>query len=275
LRIDQALGGCRKADPLAKYRTLEGKGIKILFGSPTLDGEVSIDFMSSLMQSIELLSKLGIPVLMLKNLNSCYIDVARNLYAAKLLESTATHLWQADTDMSWNPEAILDMLLKDKDFIAGIGRKKLENEEYAGVNFTDSNGTIIGEFGDTEEEVLIQMKVIGGAFTLHKRCVFEKLRDSRYMVKRLIGETSAYVFYECSYRPHWTSEDYNFCNSCIESGIDIWCYPNIEMGHKGFKDYKGNWFKHLKSKKQERDDSISRSIDEILRMDAMISKLKS
>jgi len=238
-------------DTLSKYQSLRGKGIKILFGSPSLNGEVSIDFTASLLQSIEMLGKLGIPVLMLKNLNSCYIDVARNLYVEKLLASRATHLWQVDTDMSWPPEAILNMLLKDKDFIAGIGRKKLEKEEYAGINYTDEAGTVLGEFGENEEDVLIQMKVIGGAFTLHKREMFRKIIGKQGLLPTIIGDTKAYVFYECKYRPEWRSEDYVFCDLCTRSDIDIWCYPNINMGHKGYTNYNGNWFKHLKKIKTE------------------------
>ena len=235
---------------LAKYNSLRDKGISILFCTPTLDGQVSIDFTTSLIQSIDLLNKLGIPVIVGKSNNSCFIDLSRNLFAAQFMKCKCSHLWQVDSDMSWNPEAILDMLLKDKEFIAGIGRKKTDKEEYAGINYTDENGTILGETGETEEDVLIRMKMIGGAFTLHKRSVFDKLAKKFTSLKAMLGTTEGYSFYSCNYYKHaFCTEDYSFCALCEQAGIKIWCMPNIDMGHKGYTNYAGNHFKYLKGLK--------------------------
>jgi len=112
------------------------------------------------------------------------------------------------------------------------------------------------------------MKYIGGAFTLHKRSVFEKLMTPEDHTK------TGYKFYECRYYFNgWRSEDYVFCEKCTDKGIDIWCYPNIEMGHLGNKNYSGNYFKFLKERGEKQgvskgsgltpDQMLQRSIDRI------------
>ena len=208
-----------------------------------------MDYMMSMVQTSEYLIKLGIPLIMGKSNNSCFVDFSRNTFASQFMESKCTHMMQIDDDMGWNPEAVLEMLLHDKEFIAGIGRKKTDFVEFAGTNYTDENGTIIGQPGTTEKDVLIKMKHIGAAFSLHKRSVFEKLiaKFPEYKCEA----TNGYSFYRCEYTERqWETEDYHFCSLCEKAGIEIWCYPNIDMSHQGRKDYRGNFFNHLKEKKE-------------------------
>lgn len=235
---------------LSKYNELINKNIVLLVCIPTRDGKCSLDFTTSLVQTCELLQNLNIPVILNRSNNSCFVDLSRNMFVTQFMKSKCTHMLQIDDDMSWNPEAVLEMLSKDKEFIAGIGRKKIETEEYAGINFTDENGTPIGELGKYQEDCLIKMKYIGGAFTLHKRSVFEKLSKKFPNFKSDGAGKDGYYFYHCQYNKlAWHTEDYVFCHLCEEAGIDVWCYPNVDMGHYGIKNYKGNWFKHLRNEK--------------------------
>ena len=234
---------------MVKYEPLRGK-VCLLVCTPTLDNKVGFDYTISMLETLTELNKLDIPVVMGKPNNSCFIDLSRNLFAAQFMAGPYTHLLQIDSDMSWKSTDILNILLKDKEFIGGIGRKKLENEEYAGIHYTDENGTIKGELGKTEEEVLIKMKFIGGAFTLHKKSVFEKLIERYPSLKTVLGTMPGHAFYKCEYHTEaYQTEDYYFCSLCESAGIDVWCYPNIDMGHEGRKNYKGNYFKYLKGLK--------------------------
>lgn len=240
-----------------KYEPLRGK-VRLLINTPTLDSQVSHEYTISLLKTVILLTKYDIPVVLGKPQNSCFVDLSRNLFVSQFMEGDFTHLLQIDSDMGWDAEDILKMLLKDKEFIAGIGRKKLEKEEYAGIEKVDENGTIIGELAESEETVLIKMKMIGGALTLHKRSVFEKLIAKYPELKATLGTTPGHSFYKCEYHPEaYQTEDYYFCSLCESAGIDVWCYPNMNIDHyEGRKNYRGNFFKYLKSLKNKPSTSL-------------------
>jgi len=251
LRINHA-GGVK---PSGKFNDL--KGIKVLIATPTRDRTCGTDFATSRQATIDLFSKYGITGYTLPYENSCYVDFARNKFVSEFMKTDCTHLLQADSDMSWEPEDIIKMLTYDKEFIAGIGRKKTDEMEFAGVNYTDSMGTIEGQTGEKEEDVLIRMKYIGSALTLHKRSVFEKLAFNFPTLRT--KATDGHYFYHSEYTADdWKTEDYVFCSLCEKVGIEIWCYPNIDMGHYGMKNYAGNWFKHLKSLPKAPDYTIER-----------------
>ena len=235
-----------------KYESLRGK-VCLLINTPTLDSKVTHEYAISLVETVLLLTMLDIPVVIGKPQNSCFIDLSRNLFAAQFLEGEYTHLLQIDSDMGWEAEDILKMLLKDKEFIAGIGRKKLEKEEYAGLECVDENGTVKGELGKTQEDVLVKMRMIGGAITLQKRSVFEKLIEKYPSMKTVLGTTPGYSFYKCEYHHEaYQTEDYYFCSLCQSAGIDVWCYPNMNVDHyEGRKNYRGNYFKYLKGLKEK------------------------
>lgn len=246
MRINYSLtpGGLRAS---GKYDSLRGKGYSILIMTPSRDGKCSMAYSKSLAQTCIILNALDIDVVIGETNNSCFVHHSRNLAANEFLRSNHTHLLQIDDDMSWNPECVLEMLLKDKEFIAGIGRKKSIDVEFAGVNFTDENGIPIGEAGEKETDSIIKMLYIGGAFTLHKKSVFQKL-----IRKVTHCSPVGFIFYKDEYtQQNWQTEDYYFAQLCRENDIDVWCYPNIDMGHLGNHDYKGNFFTHLKSLKKD------------------------
>lgn len=231
-----------------RYEPLRGK-VSLLIGTPTLDNQCSMDYTTSLIESCIMLRELDIPFFFAKTLNSCFVDLSRNLLVTKFMQSKCTHLWQIDSDMSWNPEAPLEMLLKEKEFIAGIGRKKLDDIEFAG-ELMSLDGQPIGEAGEKEEDVIIKMQHIGGAFTMQTRSVFEKIQKRHPEIKSDGAGKNGYAYYQCEYTEgQWKTEDYYFSDLCLSVGIPVWCYPNIDMGHEGQKNYKGNYFKHLKGRK--------------------------
>lgn len=253
MRIEHAGGVKAPSIPedLERYKNLCSKNISILIGTPTLDNQCSMDYTTSLLQSCIYLRQLGIPFFFAKTLNSCFVDLSRNLMVTQFMNSKCTHLWQIDSDMSWNPEAPLEMLLKGKDFIAGIGRKKVDDTDFAGSLLT-LDGQPYGELGETEEDVILKMQHIGGAFTIHSRRTFDLLAEKHPELKSDGTGKGGYAFYQCEYTSgQWKTEDYFFCDLCHDVGIDVWCYPNIDMGHEGQKNYKGNYFKYLKSLKRD------------------------
>ena len=209
-------------------------------------------YAASLAETVKLLNDHGIAVAIAKSDNSCFIDLSRNLFIQRLMKeiNTYTHLLQIDDDMSWSPSSILEMLLKDKEFIAGLGRKKTMEMQFAGEMVVE-DGQPIGEIGDCEETTIIKMERVGGAFTLMKKSAIEKLIEKFPDHK---NEGLGYTFYRLEYdKKGLITEDYYFCRLLKKAGIDIWCYPNVTMGHLGSFDYKGNYFDYLKKCKEQEE----------------------
>ena len=236
--------------PNNKYEPLKGLGI--LLCTPSLDGKCSMHYAASLSETVKILSDKGVAVAIAKSDNSCFVDLSRNLFIQRFDQEKAyTHLLQIDDDMSWSPDSVLEMLLKDKEFIAGVGRKKTMDEQYAAEMIIEG-GEPIGELGEKETDVLLKMKRVGGAFTLMKRSVVDKLKNNFPDHK---NESLGYTFYRLEYdEKGLITEDYYFCRLLDKCGIDIWCYPNVTMGHLGNYDFKGNYFDFLKMCKEKEDD---------------------
>lgn len=237
-------------------RITEGRGLitpsfKLMIGCPTRDNRCSFDFMISMVQTCELMTKLGIDVVIAKAPNDCFVDLARNIIVDSFYTSDCTHLLFVDDDMSWQGDDVFKMLKKNKDLLVAVGRKKCEAIDYAAVEYVDKDGALIGELAEKEEDVLLRMKYAGAAFMLIKKSVIEKMYEEYHYYKcKQVGE-GAYSLFRCEYtQEQFHTEDYMFCKLWERIGGEIWCYPNVTLGHLGQKDYKGNYFDYLKSLKK-------------------------
>lgn len=272
MKINHNIGAGDKTSALLKepetplkYHGLKDKGYSILFSVGTKDKMVTYDFAISLAKTTKTMFDLGIPFVCVDANNSNFIDLTRNKAASLFLHSKCTHLLQIDSDMSWDVNDLLDMLLYDKEFIAAVGRKKIEDVEFCAIPMLDNDGDIMGQMGKTHEDVLIKMSVVGGAFTLIKHSVFEKLVKKNNLLCDGLGSDNVpgYAFYQCKYDAvGHRMEDYFFCDLCRAAGIDIWCYPNVTLGHQGIKDYRGNYFESHK-KGDYKSEEIDRIINEL------------
>lgn len=271
MRINHGEGGktpsqLNEPETPYKYHCLKDKGYSVLFSVGTKDKTVSYGFAISLAQTTKTMFDLGIPFVSVDANNSNFTDLTRNKAASLFLHSKCTHLLQIDADMEWNVCDLLDMFLYDKEFIAAVGRKKTDEIEFCALPVLDEDGDVIGQTGETEKDVLIKMSLVGGAFTLIKHSVFEKLVEKN---KDLAchgvgaGQFPGYAFYQCKYTlVGHRMEDYFFCDLCTKAGINIWCYPNVTLGHQGIKDYKGNYFEsHRKANQQIDIEKVVKKIE--------------
>jgi len=219
-------------------------GPSIMIGIPSRSQMVYLGFASSLMMlGLEIVKKGWTYTLRTSN-NSCFVDCARNQLVAAFMHSECTHLLMIDDDMKFEPEKVIEMIEHDKDFICAVGNLKSENPRYACQPYTESNGIPLTENG------LIWAKGVGGAFTIHKRVVFEKLMNRFTALKCKTHDEKhnkyGYGLYHTSQPPDgYRTEDQNFCDLWAEVGGKIWVYPDMNFGHFGTKEYKGNYHEYL------------------------------
>lgn len=149
-----------------------------------------------------------------------------------------------DDDMSFEPDKVIEMVKKGKDFICAIGNLKSDTPRYACQPYTDAEGIPLVEEG------LIWAKGVGGALTIHTKEIFKKL-IAKFPEKKCLGmdpeyDKYGYSFYSTSYdRQGIRTEDQNFCDLVSIMEEKIWVYPDMNFGHFGGKDYKGNYHEYL------------------------------
>ena len=80
-----------------------------------------VNYVHSLMRTIELFRKLGIVLKVEFCKNDSLVSRARNnLIARAMSDKTATHFMFIDNDITWEPNDILKLLLSEKELVGGI-----------------------------------------------------------------------------------------------------------------------------------------------------------
>lgn len=243
MRINQQVKGDFPPDPAIteRIKKMTEPKVRVMIGLPSRSFTCSLSFATSLaMTKIQILSK-GWTIQDKTSNNDCFVCCARNNLVAAFMESDCTHLMMIDDDMGWEYEKVVPMIEADKEFICAVGNLKTEDPKYACQPFTDETGIPLGKDG------LIWAKGVGGAFTIHKRSLYEKLIKTWPKRKCItFGEKYGYSFFHVSYpEDGFRTEDQNFCDLVNVAGIKIWVYPDMNFKHFGYKEYEGNYHEYL------------------------------
>lgn len=213
--------------------------MEVLFGTPTYDKTLSVDYVHSIIPTVQELTRQGVPCQWFALAGNCFIDRARNAIVDHFLKSTCTDLFFIDADVGWDWQAITRMLSHDAEIVGGLVPKRaVDNDaEYHGNALT---GRLHAGLFETKE--------LPTAFMRIKRSVFERL-DGLY--PELKGSDSA-----CAHTPYFQSgirdggflgEDIFFCRQWDLLGRSIWIDPDITFTHRGSKVWRGNFYEHAVS----------------------------
>lgn len=217
----------------------------VLFAIPSLNYHTAIECTGSLCQTSAELIKAGIPHAFRFRGGNCFVDAARNLLAADLLDDPQyTDIFYIDDDVGFEPAKVLEFILSPKDVISGVYPKK--NDEL--VEFP-----CILKQGDDEMPIerdgLYQAVNIPGGFMRIKRHVMERLAEESQQyefVDKGIGERLIWNIFEMGPRTdqngkkvvYW-GEDSIFAKKVIDAGFEIWIDPKIGFTHRGQKRWEG------------------------------------
>ena len=203
--------------------------------------------------------------------NESLIPRGRNFYVALLLANPhITHLLFIDSDITFQAENIIRMVAFNKEITCGIYPKKgiqwkniLELSKVEGINENNieqiSMDYVINFNGETAqvENGFLKCLYGGTGCMLVKREVIEKLKE-KYPEKKYYNDVRGYdypelkeqfyAFFDCFICPtskRYLSEDYAFCQICIEQGYDIWVDMTCNLIHTGAHDYNGSFGQYI------------------------------
>lgn len=209
--------------------------------SPSYNGDFSGHFVTSLIQTIDLLKKNNVTFHIYFSVFDSLVARSRNDLADKFLQSECDRMLMIDSDQGWEPEAVLKMLEYKDAFITGAVPGRQAEETYALRLHTDEERTPFGT-----DDGLFEAETNGVAFAMIHREVFRLIRE-KYPYNHLIYPYFQHKYYENG--DHY-GEDTFFVKTWQEFG-KVWIYPDITFTHGPIT---ANFLKYLE--KQPRNPTI-------------------
>lgn len=255
-------------------------------------------YIVSLIGTLKVLDELDIKHTLITICGDSYVSRAKNSMVHDFLKSDFTHLMIIDSDETWDVEGFARLLrasLKGFEIVAGLYPCKNNWEFYGGIPKTDPESKMLlgKEIGDIR---LLDMAIVPGGFLIYSRAAFERTRPALDSYEA--PETGEHIL-ECFKNGvafdlvpksrealtdmtkeeliewaqanqqggrvgHHTGEDIWFQVQYKRMGGTIWCEPDINMGHIGIKEWKGNYQKHLLSCRGVEPDGQERNACEFV-----------
>ena len=247
--------------------------------TPCYGGVCFVDYMNSLFNAMNFISSLGICVKYHICQNDSLVTRARNNLIAKAMsDPQTTHMMFIDNDISWDPMAILKLILADKPIVGGIYPLK----QYNWKNITTEPSTLkkwidaktkSSELKHIPNDLLIQhkllkynlhyegeqihiennltrVKYIATGFMLIQRKVIEEM-CLRYSATKYTDDINflkpeenkwAYALFDCGVEDdRYMSEDWLFCSRWRKIGGEIYIDITVDLTHTGIEKYKGSY----------------------------------
>lgn len=211
----------------------------ILFGTPTYDKSVTLDYHTSLLQSTHLLSQRGVDWTTHVVAGKCFIDLARNEIVHAFLHSGASDLLFVDADVGWDPKVLPRLLNYPHGVVAGLVPKR-DAESDATFHQNALTGVI--------DQGLFQSLEAPTAFMRIKRSVFQRLDEAYPELARADRESKFTPYFQTGIKNGgFLGEDIFFCRQWCALGEFIWIDPDISFSHRGSRVWKGNFYDHCKA----------------------------
>lgn len=222
--------------------------MKVVFAVPALTGTLNVECVLSLMQAQRILDLKGIPHELFALSRATSISMARNTLAAMFLaDSEATDLFFIDSDVGFDPAAVLKLLERPEHIVAGIYPLKRDEGGFP-VKIKTKEGVPVGQGG------LVEAELLPAGFIRIKREVFTylaaahpelKYEDSVLEIDSGAAKEAFDFFGMGVYGRRFRTEDYAFCQRWRDLGGQLWVYPDIDFQHVGSKAYSANYHQYL------------------------------
>lgn len=217
-------------------------GRSIFIALPAYDFKVSLKLAVSLARFTQVAPRHGIDVQIGSICGCSVVSRARNMLVRDFLDSPCTELLFIDSDINFEPEAIIRLMAWGSDpkkgIVAAVPRVRDANKTYIADLAYDNNQLTMNGMG------LVKGERVATAFMWVNRKVFEDLIDANpdwtYWDKRAGRDLSAIFDFKVE-REGYIGEDFLFCDRARAAGYEVWIDPTITLGHMGVQEYLGNF----------------------------------
>ena len=247
---------------------------KLFVGTPCYGGMLTSDYFKSCMQLVALSAQNKIELQFGTIGNESLITRARNTLVQLFMDGDYTHLLFIDSDLAFNPQAVIRMLDYDKDVTTGIYPRKtidwIKVKKNIEIDSNISEDELLAKSLQynlnvkNPENILLEkgfIEVLDGptGFMLIKRQVFEQMAksypDLKFVPDQHINQSHDkefnyhntsdwnYTFFDTMIEPEtkrYLSEDYAFCRLWQNIGGKIYADILSGMTHYGNYAFRGN-----------------------------------
>ena len=252
---------------------------KLIIATPFYEMRGFSPYIVSLVNTCKLLTLLGIDWDYWEVSGDSYVERAKNTIVNKFLEDEdATDLLMIDSDMSWNPDAVVKILNCPEEIVVGsYPMKNAWNRWASNAKYQDDEDGKSYTVGRVLEDgsALIEGGDLAGGFVRIRRGPLERYKA--FFPDKVYRDLGAdqdkpdriYTeFYACErYNPLGAGEvptrfgeDRTFSRRLKEMGEKWWIYTNITFGHYGIKEWLGNFDTYLKDLKAQEDSAVTQSV---------------
>jgi len=209
--------------------------MKLLLAIPAYDRKISVETARAVLNETLFAQTAGVELQTVFAPGSSLVTHARNHCVREFMEGDADKLIFLDSDVSFEPGAVLRLAAHDVDFVGGCYRKKADAEMYP-VGWLDRS-----ELWADPKTRLLEVASLPGGFLAITRKVIEAIPHETYL---LDGEAFPALFW-C---PKGGGEDGQFCADWSAAGGKVWLDPTLTLTHvdAAGRQYTGNigaWLK--------------------------------
>lgn len=246
---------------------IDKKRPSLMIATPMYGGMCTGNFMVGVLQTINKMQAMGVQVYFVQMGNESLITRARNELTRIFMEQGFDYLMFIDADISFDGNAVAQLMAADRDIVCGIYPKKevdwnaVEKAAKEGkTNLKDYSGAFVLNFAHelgkelhTDGDGCVEVRHGGTGFMLIKRTVFEQLADKvpsyrPSTIKDADGnylkpETKEFFATSIDDSGCLLSEDYHFCELWRKNGGKIYVNPFIKLEHVGTYIYGGDIIK--------------------------------
>jgi hypothetical protein len=210
---------------------------KVMIATPCSYGQISMEYVSSLIDTIKLAeyNKIGVYPVFIGN--DALIQRCRNDLVKIAIESNVDAMIFIDADMEWHPSWVMSLISREEDVIGGTARKKTDSEELYAVKISDTT---------IQENGLIKCDGLGTGFLKLSSKAIKSLWESSEQYNTHRGECRM-VFDVKVIDGEIHSEDIIMTTKLKNAGFDIWLDPNMTCGHIGTKKFCGDILNFIKN----------------------------
>ena len=219
------------------------EGYSIQFATPCGDGRYDREFVKSFHNSACVLIELGAKVDFAEFPGCADLALARAKIFGNFLRSNHTHCLLIDSDMGFNYDDVVRLVLMKKDFVGAAGPKKTAKLEFA-ANNCDDEGNLLPLKSDPETG-LLSCTEVGMAFMLMSKDCAQRVWDAypelEFDGDNDLPERAVFDSFIVGNAPkrRRLSEDFAFCHRWRKLGGEIWLLPDVVLQHAGRSVWQG------------------------------------
>lgn len=215
-----------------------------MIGTPCYDGKVELDFMVSLLKTMDLCALNGIEMQFKTVIGCSLIQKARDELFRMAYEEGVDDLIFIDSDQAWTDRDFGNLISPQVDVIGGAVVSKNDIIHY--------NVKLDGEKYEYYQTML-DVRAVGTGF----------LRISKRAIKMMWEAAEEYQDGDRIYRHvfetkvingKFVGEDVAFCQKWRDMGEKVFVHPDISVSHIGKKRWDGNFLEYVTMKNRGIDD---------------------